>query len=134
MSIMGTYTTILAEADVGLITYGTAFNYYLNPRSTVNLYMGALTTSRTAGTESAFSFGLGFTRRTSESSKIIIEYMNGGIFDDIESKGIFLYGLRFFGEKISADLAAIQFVDLLTDNDDGPAWIIWPLVSLTYHF
>ncbi|MDD3046025.1 MAG: hypothetical protein PHF33_11265 [Candidatus Delongbacteria bacterium] len=133
MSIMGSYTTILSEADVGLITYGTAFNYYLNPRTTVNLYMGALTTSRTAGTESAFSFGLGFTKRTSESSKIIIEYMNGGIFDEFESKGVLIYGLRFFGERISADLAGVQFVDLITDSDSD-SWIILPLVSLTYHF
>ena len=133
MSIMGTYTTILAEADFGLITYGTAFNYYFNPRSTVNLYMGALTTSKTGGTESAFSFALGFTRRTSESSKIIIEYMNGGIFDEFESKGVIIYGLRFYGERISADLAGVQFVDLITDSD-SKSWIIIPLVSLTYHF
>jgi hypothetical protein len=133
MSVMGTYTTVLDYPDVGLITYGTAFNYYMNPRSTVNLYMGGMTTSRTVGTESAISFGLAFTYRSSESSKLIVEYMNGGIFDEFESKGVLLYGIRFFGEKISADLAGIQFVDLITD-DDSQSWIIIPLVSLTYHF
>ncbi|MBN2856793.1 MAG: hypothetical protein JXN63_00175, partial [Candidatus Delongbacteria bacterium] len=112
MSIMGSYTVIPSESDIGLITFGSAFNYYVNPSTTLNLYMGSLTTTMTSGAESAFSFGLGFTKRTSESSKIIIEYMNGGLFDEFESKGVILYGLRFFGERISADLAGVQFVDL----------------------
>lgn len=133
MSIMGSYTTVLAEKDIGLITFGSAFNYYPNPKTTLNFYMGTLTTTITSGAESAFSFGLGFTRRTSESSKIIIEYMNGGLFDEIESGGVILYGLRFFGERISADLAGVQFVDLITDGESD-SWIIIPLVSLTYHW
>lgn len=59
--------------------------------------------------------------------------MNGGIFDEFESKGVLIYGLRFFGERISADLAGVQFVDLITDSDSN-SWIILPLVSLTYHW
>jgi hypothetical protein len=133
MSVMASYTTVLSESDIGLVTFGSAFNYYPNPRTTLNLYMGTLTTTMTSGAESAFSFGLGFTRRTSESSKIIIEYMNGGLFDEFESGGVILYGLRFFGERISADLAGVQFVDLITDGESD-SWIILPLVSLTYHW
>ncbi|HXK50390.1 MAG TPA: hypothetical protein PKW56_07985 [Clostridiales bacterium] len=41
-----------------------------------------------------------------------------------------LFGLRFFGEKISADLAGIKFFDI-TGSD---IWLFIPLVSLTYHF
>ena len=133
MSVMASYTTVFSEADVGLMTFGSAFNYYPNPKTTLNLYMGTLTTTMTSGAESAFSFGLGYTYRTSESSKIIIEYMNGGLFDEIESKGVILYGLRFFGERISADLAGVQFIDLITDGESD-SWIIIPLVSLTYHW
>ncbi len=130
MSIMGTYNTVLEESDTGLITYGTAFNYYLNPKSTFNFYIGGLTSTETKGSESIFSFSLGLTHRTSESSKLIIEYLNGGIFDEIETKGVMLFGLRFFGEKISADLAAIKFFDI-TGSD---IWLLIPLISLTYHF
>jgi hypothetical protein len=130
MSIMGSITMIPAESDVGLITYGTAYNYYLSPRSTANLYFGGLTTTETAGMESIFSFGLALTFRTSESSKFIVEYLNGGMFDNVETKGIMLFGLRFFGEKISADLAGVKFLDI----SGSDLWLFIPLLSLTYHF
>jgi len=130
MSVMGSITTIFEESEGGLITYGTAFNYYLSPATTANFYMGGLTTTATAGAESIFSFGLALTFRTSESSKFIVEYLNGGMFDDIETKGIMLFGLRFFGEKISADLAGVKFLDI----SGSDPWFFIPLLSLTYHF
>ncbi len=132
VSFMGTYTTVMDHPDVGLITYGTAYNYYLSPRSTANLYLGGLTSTETKGAESIFSFGLGLTYRISESSKFIVEYLNGGIFDDIKTDGLMIFGLRFFGEKISADMAAVKFFDI--ESDDGDIWLFIPLVSLTYHF
>ena len=130
MSIMGSFTTILDEPNAGIITYGAAYNYYLSPATTANFYMGGLTTTETAGMESIFSFGLALTFRTSESSKFIFEYLNGGMFDDIETKGIMLFGLRFFGEKISADLAGVKFLDI----SGSEPWFFIPLLSLTYHF
>ncbi|HQO08982.1 MAG TPA: hypothetical protein PLK90_01015 [Clostridiales bacterium] len=130
MSVMGSYTAILEEADFGLITYGTAFNYYLSPRSTANLYFGGITTSKTGGKESIFSFGLALTFRTSESSKFIVEYLNGGMFDEIETNGIFIFGVRFFGERISADIAGVKFLDI----SGSEPWFFIPLLSLTYHF
>jgi len=130
MSVMGSFTTILDEPNAGIITYGAAYNYYLSPATTANFYMGGLTSTETAGMESIFSFGLALTFRTSESSKFLIEYLNGGMFDEVETKGIMLFGLRFFGEKISADLAGVKFLDI----SGSDPWFFIPLLSLTYHF
>jgi hypothetical protein len=130
MSVMGSYTTVFQHSDIGLITYGTAYNYYFDSKTTANLYFGGLTTTKTAGMESIFSFGLGLTFRTSESSKFLVEYLNGGMFDEIVTDGIILFGLRFFGERISADLAGIKFLDI----SGSEPWFLIPLVSLTYHW
>ncbi|HXK50389.1 MAG TPA: hypothetical protein PKW56_07980 [Clostridiales bacterium] len=53
VSMMGTYTTVIDEADIGLITYGTAFNYYINPRSTFNFYLAQLPKERNPHSVSA---------------------------------------------------------------------------------
>ncbi|MFO7811174.1 MAG: hypothetical protein R6V47_07370 [Candidatus Delongbacteria bacterium] len=63
VSLMASYTR-LGGTSFNLITYGTAYNYYLNPGTTANLYFGGFTTTQTVGSESAFSFGLGMTFRT----------------------------------------------------------------------
>lgn len=40
MSVMGSFTTILEDSEGGIITYGTAYNYYLSPKTTANFFYG----------------------------------------------------------------------------------------------
>lgn len=129
-SLVTSYSTILEADDFSLITVGGAFNYYFNPTTTANLYVGNIFNPNDTD-DKIIHFGAALTKRVSPSSKFIIEYMNG-MWEDFTTDGTLLIGIRFFGKKLSADFAVIRFLEF-SDNSNEP-WFMIPLVNFTYHF
>ncbi|MCK4980266.1 MAG: hypothetical protein KAS62_07710, partial [Candidatus Delongbacteria bacterium] len=125
VSLMGSYTFALAE-DYSLITFGGAINYYTSPDFTFNFYLGDMLDPKANEINHLINFGVGITARTGESTKLIVEYLNGQIEDEIFD-GIFLVGVRFFGKKLSVDLAGLAPLT-------GGEWFLWPFLNFTYHF
>ncbi|NOR44533.1 MAG: hypothetical protein GQ534_03020 [Candidatus Delongbacteria bacterium] len=130
VSLMSSYSTILESENSSLFTIDGAFNYYFNPTTTIDFYLGNIINPNDTD-YTIIHYGIALTKRVSPNSKFIIEYMNG-MWENYTMDGVLMFGVRFFGKKISGDIAAIKFMDFSDNNDN--LWFLLPLVSLTYHF
>ena len=126
ISVLGSYTFSL-DHDYTIFTFGGAANYYLSPILSGNIYIGTMLNPQSDNSKNKMlTYGLGVSLRTGESSKFIIEYLNAK-FENYYPDGVLMVGFRFFGKKISVDLAGITILDF----ED---WLLLPFLNFTYHF